>query len=65
MKMRIYLISVDGRKRIKMKMMTKNIAGACVGSMGKELTSQHAILLFSNVLVCMDIGKRVKRVVLT
>ena len=31
MKMRTYLIGVDGRKRIKMKMMTKNIAGACVG----------------------------------
>ena len=41
MKMRIYLISVDGRKRIKMKMMTKNIAGACVGSMGKEFNLRH------------------------
>ena len=41
MKMRTYRISVDGRKRIKMKTMTKNIAGACVGSMGKEFNLRH------------------------
>ena len=41
MKMRTYRISVDGRKRIKMKTMTKNIAGACVGSMGKEFNLHH------------------------
>ena len=38
MKMRIYLISVDGRKRIKMKMMTKNITGVVLVAWAKSLT---------------------------
>ena len=46
MKMRRYRISVGGRKRIKMKMITKNIAGACVGSMGKEFNLHHNLQFY-------------------
>ena len=41
-----YRISVDGRKRIKMKMMTNNIAGACVGSMRIEHNLRHNVQFY-------------------
>ena len=44
-KMHTYRISVDGQKCIKMKRMTKTIAGACVGSMRTEF-SLHRKLQF-------------------
>ena len=44
-KMHTYRISVDGQKCIKMKRMTKTIAGACVGSMRTEF-SLHRNLQF-------------------
>ena len=43
--MHTYRISVDGQKCIKMKRMTKTIAGACVGSMRTEF-SLHRKLQF-------------------
>ena len=55
-------ICVDGRIRIKMKTMTKisqaHVFVAC--TYGVELTSQHVILSFSNVLVwaVKDASKR-------
>ena len=36
-----YRISVEGRKRIKMKTLTKRIAGACVYSMRMEYNLCH------------------------
>ena len=33
----------NGQKRIKIKMMTENIAGACVCSMRKELNLRHSM----------------------
>ena len=44
----------DGRKRIKIKTMTENIAGACEKlehAHRVQITSQRAILSFSNILV--------------
>ena len=50
-----YCISVDGQKRskrIKMKAMKENIAGVCLQRAHRvQLMSQHAILLFLNILV--------------
>ena len=45
MKMRTYCISVEGRKRIKMKTKTENIAGACVYSMRIESNLRHNVIL--------------------
>ena len=39
-------ISVDGQKCIKMKTMTKTIAGACVGSMGIEFNLHHNVQIY-------------------
>ena len=53
-KTRTYSVIVDGRKRIKIKTKTENIAGACVNlshAHSVQLTSQRAILSFSNILV--------------
>ena len=49
-----YSVIVDGRKRIKIKTTTENIACACVNLYHVDrvqLTSQRAILSFSNTLV--------------
>ena len=46
----VHRISVDGQKGIKIKTMTRNIAGVCVCSIAPssvQLTSQRAIDLFS------------------
>ena len=40
-----YRISVEGRKRIKMKTKTENIAGACVYSMRIESNLRHNVIL--------------------
>ena len=45
MKMRTYCISVEGRKRIKMKTKTENIGGACVYSMRIESNLRHNVIL--------------------
>ena len=45
MKTHTYRISVEGRKRIKMKTKTENIAGACVYSMRIESNLRHNVIL--------------------
>ena len=46
MKMRTYRISVDGKKCIKMKTMTKTIASVCVGSMSIEFNLRHNVQFY-------------------
>ena len=61
MKTRISRISVDGRKRIKIKWMTENVAGTCICSMCIEF-NRHvttAILSFSTFF-SVDSRKRIK-----
>ena len=45
-KTRTYRVGVDGRKRIKMKTMTENVAGPCVGSMGVDLKLSHNVQFY-------------------
>ena len=45
-KTRTYRVGVDGQKRNKMKTMTENIAGPCVGSMGVDLKLSHNVQFY-------------------
>ena len=45
-KTRTYRVGVDGRKRNKMKTVTENIAGPCVGSMGVDLKLSHNVQFY-------------------
>ena len=55
-------IRVDGRKRVKMKTMTKKIAGACVCSMPIEFSLSHSVQFYR---FSVDSRKRIKTVVWT
>ena len=55
-------ISVDGRKRIKMKTITKNNAGAFFCSMRIEFSLRHSVQFYR---FSVDSGKRTKTVVWT
>ena len=54
----MYCTGVDGQTRVKMKTMTKKIAGACVCCVRIELNSRHHIFEHFS----MDSRKRVKTV---
>ena len=41
-----YPITMDSLKRIKMKMMTENIKGACVCNMRKEFNLRHNVQFY-------------------
>ena len=65
--MHTYRISVDGRrngrKRIKMKTMTENIAGACVCSMRIEFNLCHNVQFYRfRYLLSVDSRKSIKTV---
>ena len=65
--MHTYRISVDerrnGRKRIKMKTMTENIAGACVCSMRIEINLCHNVQFYRfRYLLSVDSLKSIKTV---
>ena len=53
MKMRTYLITVDGRKRIKVKTMTKNSQGHVLVAWAKSLT--YIITCNSIVFKCFSV----------
>ena len=47
------ILSVDGRKRIKMKTMTENIAGTCVYSKSTEFNLRHQVQFHRSLNVLM------------
>ena len=60
-----YLISVDGRKRIKIKTMTENITGAYVCSMRIEFNFHHNVQLYRFRTFWYGQSKTIKTVVWT